>query len=551
MSRVLGINRTSDASVALVDGSDAVSIAKERLSRHKHAWGALGDVADLYHPRVLADRPAPELVVECFASDPERDRLTDYRRELSDVVGPVPVIEVSHHLAHVHGAFQPSPFDEAAVLVVDNRGSPAARLDEAPPPGGWTGEGLEVISTYLARRGEAPSCLTKQLWDPGRRPIAGLGSFYSALKEAVLPGNGTEGSVMGLASLGDPDGPDLPPLTVVEGSVHVPQDWVAVLNRRAPFRFLTTGAGTFDAAADLAAAGQRAFEDALVELARFLHRRSGLDTLVYTGGCALNCAANERLARESGFSRVWIPPAPHDGGTALGCALYGAEVLGQPSRFRWRSDFLGPEHDVGPTIEDLRRDDSLDVTTPTDLAPTVAGHLVAGELVAVHRGRSESGPRALGHRSLLADARRVVVRDFVNREVKGRQWFRPLAPVVQIEHLGRWFRTDVASPFMQRAVGVTDEARRRVPAVVHHDDTARLQTVGRPDDPFLWELLEAVRAETGVGVLVNTSLNGPGAPIVETPDEAVAFFRSVPVGHLVLGSHLVSKRSPPVHPYHT
>ncbi len=553
MNSSLGLNRTSDAGMALaISGEVVLAIQKERISRVKHAWGHLDDVPKYYLPDLLEHHEAPTVIVECFSSDRERDHLSTYRKQLGSLFPQSKVVEISHHLAHVYGAFHPSPFDEAAVLVVDHQGSPASLLTDTGPIDKAASHDarLECISHYAARRQEQPRLIHKQLWPRPEVPIDGLGAFYTALTQAIVPGLGKEGIVMGLSALGDPDELSLPPLEVDGGEVHVPEPWMRALSRT-DCRFLANGRGRFDDAVALAAAGQRAFEDALLAIARWLGRTSGLDQLVFTGGCALNCAANQRLVNEAGFARVWIPPAPHDGGTALGCALYGQEMLGHSIEFRWISDSLGPVHDIEATVDEAGADDQLVVTTPPDLGHAVAQALAQGDLACVFDGGSESGPRALGNRSILGDPRYEVTRDVINRVVKARQWFRPLAPMVQAEHQDRWFTNPRHSPFMQYAVGVTDEARRKIPAVIHHDETARIQTVRAEDQPFVWEIIEAFRQRTGVGVLLNTSFNGPGQPIVETPTEALELFRSSELRWLVMPPYLIRKRIAPHHPYHS
>ncbi len=543
---ILGINRTSDASMAVASGGAMqVSIAKERLSRTKHAWGKLGDVTELYAP-IVEPFGTPELIVECYGGDLERCQIGAYHRELDALWPGVPKIEVSHHLTHVYSAFVPSGFERAAALVVDFQGSPAALIEDSPA--GVSPIAVEVLSTFTVARGSAPQAISRQL-EPQAPLPHGLGSFYSALKTAIVPGSGTEGIVMGLSSLGDPDRLGLGPLEVDGAMVRVPGDWVTALAQgRERYGFISGGGGTMEEAADLAAAGQRAFEEALLDVARWLKLHTNERVLVYAGGCALNCAANERLRNESGFDEVWIPPAPHDGGTALGCVLYGSEKAQIPVDFTWTNDFLGPTPDCTDALATATSDEALEVSRPSDLAAEVGTALHGGDLVALFQGSSESGPRALGHRSILGNARYAVVRDFINKEVKQRQWFRPLAPMVQVEHVADWFHCVGDSPFMLRAVAVRDDAKPRIPAVVHHDGSARIQTVTRHDNELVWGVLDHLRRRSGVGVMLNTSLNGPRQPIVETADQALDFFLSVPVRHLVIGDHLITKRAAPAHP---
>lgn len=545
---VLGINRTQDASICLLHGSQLQwAIQKERLTRRKHHWGQPGDVRDIYMPRLPGLDAPLDVLVECFSSDAEAGRLREYESELADVLRFAPGCRrmcISHHLAHVYSAFHPSPFNEAAVMVVDGQGSPVSQLTEhwsaaAGVPGDWR----EVSSFYRATR-EHVECIDKQVWNRDDAHLVGLGMFYFLLTQAMFPGEGNEGKVMGLAPHGHPHALGLPPLEVDGNRVCMPTEWRAVLHERGRFRYGASGV-RFSDCANLAAAGQRAFEDALLAVARWLHAHTGLDNLCFAGGTGLNCSANERLLRETPFTRVFIPPAPSDAGTSIGCALYGlAELAGTPCDWRWTSDYLGPEPVLADieaavanrpelVVERLRSRDAL--------CERMLDLLCAGKVVGLYQGRSEFGPRALGHRSILGNPRHGRIRDWINARVKQREWFRPLAPVVLEERAAEFFDVPGPSPFMQFAAPVHEPMAPSVPAITHVDGTARLQTVGPHDDPLLRALLAGFDARTGVPVLLNTSFNGKDEPIVETPAEAVASFRRMPLHALAIPPFLVKK----------
>jgi carbamoyltransferase len=251
------------------------------------------------------------------------------------------------------------------------------------------------------------------------------------------------------------------------------------------------------------------------------------------------------------LSDLFIPPSPHDGGTALGCALYGLiEHLEVPSEFRWSNDFLGPSLDQADVEEALRADGASDliVERPEDLVDAIVDVLERGGVVALHHGRSESGPRALGNRSIIADARHPGMQDYINFEVKGREWFRPLAPIVLEEEASRIFDIDRRAPFMQIAADVRPEFRAQLPAITHVDGTARLQTVDADNTPFLHALLTRFQERTDSPVLLNTSLNGPGDPLTETPADSLAAFRRTGMHALVLPPYLIRKRDEPAVP---
>jgi carbamoyltransferase len=579
---ILGINRTQDASITVMSGSRLIcSIQKERLTRHKHHWGKLDDVKSIYARSLSCLREPIDVLVECFSSDRERENLPAYERELEETLRFAPgcrKARISHHLAHLYSVFHPSPFEEAAVMVVDGQGSPVRELTEhwsgaAETPSHWR----EVSSFYRADR-ERIDCLGKQLWDCDDGRLVGLGMFYFLLTQAIFPGEGNEGKVMGLAPHGNADALRLPPLEVDGPTVTIPSQWREILHERERFRYAgsrppigsgrRTGIGTtigggggggggggddntgFRDTANLAAAGQRAFEEALLEVARWLHAETQADDLCFAGGTALNCCANDRLLRETPFRRVFIPPAPSDAGTSLGCAIYGlTELGGKPCGYRWEHDFLGPEPSAAEieaaTEAATRGADDLIVERPANLAARIAELLAATKVVALFQGRSEFGPRALGHRSILGDPRFDFVRDGINAKVKGREWFRPLAPIVLLEHADRFFDIRRPSPFMQFAAPVLPEAAERIPAVTHVDGTARLQTVGKRDDPLLRAVLERFAARTGVPVLLNKSFNGKDEPIVESPAQAIESFRSTPMHALAMPPFLIRKRIEP------
>ena len=549
---VLGVNRTQDASICLMRGSQlSWAIQKERLTRQKHHWGRTGDMSGIYVPRLPGlDQPI-DVLVECYSSDAELDNLALYERELATSLTLAPGCRhahISHHLAHVYSVFHPSPFDSAAVMIVDGQGSPVSALTEewhgaSSVPGNW----CEVASFYHADR-ERISCIDKQVWNRDDQRLVGLGMFYFLLTQAIFPGHGNEGKVMGLAPHGDAAALGLPPLHVEGCQVTIPAPWRDILRERR-FRYGGQGAEHFKAMAALAAAGQRAFEDALIKVAHWLHRATGADALCFAGGTALNCSANERLLRETPFRRIFIPPAPSDAGTALGCAIFGlTKLAGLPCHYRWRNDYLGPEPaaaDIDAAVADAP---DLIVERPADITARITDLICEGKVVGLFQGRSEFGPRALGHRSILGDPRHGGMRDWINSKVKLREWFRPLAPVVLLEHADRYFNIPQASPFMQYAAPVRPDAAPTVPAITHVDCTARLQTVGPDDAPFLRGLLISFAERTGVPVLLNTSFNGKDEPIVETPFEAIESFRNTPMHVLAMPPYVIRKRIEPEAP---
>ncbi len=394
---ILGINRTQDASICLLRGSQLEwAIQKERLTRQKHHWGRTEDISGIYLPRLPGlDQPI-DVLVECYSSDAELDKLATYERELATSLTLAPGckrVHISHHLAHVYSVFHPSPFDRAAVMIVDGQGSPVSALTEhwrgaAWVPGNW----CEVSSFYRADR-ERIICIDKQVWNRDDGRLVGLGMFYFLLTQAIFPGHGNEGKVMGLAPHGDPDTLRLPPLQVEGWQVTIPAAWREIMRERGRFRYTGKDDPRFTEIAALAAAGQRAFEDALVKVALWLHAETGEDNLCFAGGTALNCSANERLLRETPFKRVFIPPAPSDAGTSLGCAIYGlTQLAGRQCDYRWQNDYLGPEParaDIDAAVADCADLLIERIDHQGHLCGRVADLLCEGKVVGLFQGRSE------------------------------------------------------------------------------------------------------------------------------------------------------------------
>jgi len=435
---------------------------------------------------------------------------------LAQVLAPLrtgrPVRWLPHHLCHAAAAFWTSPFERAAVLVVDAAGE------------GWsswagTGEGWRLRrldrTPYPHSLGFLYAGITEHLgWEPDR----------------------DEGTVMGLAALGNP--PErlreaVRSLVRPEG-FGVRLDLAAFAHHRRTRPILSeegirrlgvarraAGAPVEPVHADLAAALQMHTEAVLVAMARALHARTGMDVLCMGGGVALNGPALEVVRRESGFSEVFVPPFPHDAGTAIGAALLLAAADGGVDREALRRGVTACGPGIGrEAARRVLRAAGLDWTEPDDPEALVARALADGAVVARARGRAEPGPRALGGRSLLADPRDAGMRDRLNR-MKGREAFRPVAPVMTLRAAGRFLEAAGAVRYMERAVPVRPGERGRIPAVVHADGSARVQTVALEDDPGLHRLLVRFGEITGVEVLCNTSLNGPGEPMALDAGDAV------------------------------
>jgi carbamoyltransferase len=438
-------------------------------------------------------------------------RAPDFLAEALPGLPPDRVRFVPHHIAHAASAGPASPYPDCAVLVLDGRGECASHL-----AGRYADRRLEVLHT-------------QNLPDS-------LGLFYEDLTQHLgFLRSSDEFKVMALASYGSPRFADRLREYVGadgEGGFRArPVPW----GELAPPR--KAGDSWTAEHADLAASAQACLEETIVDLARWLHERTGERTLTMAGGVALNCVANTRLHRDTPFDTIWVQPAAGDAGTALGAALHVARE--QEPTVPMATAALGR----GWSDEELRQwleTAQLPYEEPADIAETVADELARDGVVAWFQGRSEFGPRALGHRSLLAHPGRAENLERLNA-VKGREEFRPVAPMVLAERATEIFDGPLPSPYMLFVHDVREAWRDRIAAVVHVDGTARVQTVDAAAEPLVARMLAAFERRTGLPVVVNTSLNTAGRPMVDDPRDALECFGSAPVDLLALGPFAVRR----------
>ncbi|MCP2263060.1 carbamoyltransferase [Promicromonospora thailandica] len=542
--RVLGVNALfHDPSAALVvDGRILAAAEEERFTRRKHgkrpvpfaAWelpehamrwcleangltpGDLDAVAYSFDPALAEPAEAMGL------ADPwDWLRLRYAERAPQFIATALPGLDpglvrfVPHEVSHAASAALAAPFPACSVMSLDGRGERSSFL-----AGRYEDGKLEVLATQ-----DLPHS---------------LGLVYESLTEHLgFLRSSDEYKVMALASYGRPRFlPELRELLRTDpegGFVAEAPDWSQWAAPGSPG--LTDG-GLGDDQADLAASLQARLEELLVELATWLYARTGDEALALAGGTALNCVANSRLWRGTPFEHVWVQPAAGDAGTALGAALQltaEAGVVPEPMT----SAALGPSWSDDELAEALRTA-RIPFGTPDDLPEQVAAVLADDGMVAWFDGRSEFGPRALGQRSLLAHPGHRANTERLNL-VKGREQFRPVAPMVLLEHAEEIFSGGpLPSPYMLFVHDVAPAWQSRIPATVHVDGTARVQTVDG-SQPRLQATLRAFRDRTGLPVLVNTSLNTAGRPMVDSPRDALELFGSAPVDALVLGPHLVRR----------
>lgn len=541
MVAVLGVNAVfhDPAAAIVVDGRVVAAAEEERFSRRKHGKIAvpfstweLPEEAMRFCLRAAGLRPC-ELDAVAYSYDPslalESADLTAaeweplrtlYVREAPGFLNTaLPGLRagrtrfVPHHLAHAGSAGMASPYEEADVLVLDGRGERASFLAATESGGELTVHRTQALPDSL-------------------------GLFYEELTMHLgFQRSSDEYKVMALASYGRPRH-----LAALRQAIRVHADGhfsVGTFDFAACAPVHQPGDEFDERHADLASSVQTRLEEVIIELARWLQARTGQRQLAMAGGVALNCVANSRLAAEGPYRSIWVQPAAGDAGTALGAALVVARDLGDaPAPMGTAA--LGRSWSDDELEEVLARAE-VPYRRPDDLAGTVSERIADGAIVGWFDGPSEFGPRALGHRSLLADPRDPKNLQRLN-DVKGREQFRPVAPMVLADRAAELFSGPLPSPYMLFVHQVRDEWRARIPAVVHVDGTARAQTVDRRAQLRIGALLDAFAGRTGVPVLINTSFNTSGRPMVDSPQDALEVFGSAPLELLVLGPFVVDRR---------
>jgi len=550
MAAVLGISaHYHDAAAALViDGQVVAAVQEERLSRIKNDPslplravdacleiagmdpGALDQVVFYEQPFAKLERVMLQLVRTFPRSWRQFPRalasqlgvkiwVLDHLAERIGVAR-AKVRCIGHHRSHAASAFYTSPFEHAAVLVVDGVG-------EHSSTSLWQGRGteLEEVSSI-----DFPHS---------------LGLLYAALTAYLgFTVNEGEYKVMGLAAWGKPTRKDAFAKILTlhgDGSYELALEYFAHMTdtelgfgpaleqllgpRRPPDRPWNFSDPQDRAYADIAASLQHTLEEVLLGLARQARTWTGAPGLCLAGGVALNAVANARIARESGFESVFVHPAAGDAGGALGAAVIGSLDYGDPRPPALQSAALGPAI-AAARASDLARELGLKCTRVEDPARACAGAIADQKIVAYASGRVEWGPRALGQRSILADPTARKTRERINRVIKHREVFRPFAPAVLGEKMADYFvgTPDSMTPFMTRVADVRPEAREQLAAVTHEDGTARLQTVERERAPALHGVLSELEKLGRPPVVLNTSQNGPGEPIVAGAEDALGFF---------------------------
>jgi carbamoyltransferase len=572
---ILGLNMFhADASAAIVqDGEVVFAIAEERLNRVKHYAGfpamavkacldAVGArITDVDHVAVGQDSDAnlakkvqyalanPAKILNFIRLRQRKEAMRDVRLLLAQALDTdakglrFQEHHLEHHIAHIASAYYCSPWEGAAGFSYDGSG--------------------DFVSTMMALCEDNEIKVLERVFLPHS-----LGSFYTMICEFIgYKKYGDEGKVMGLAPYGkDTYCDQIREITQLNDSafrlnlhyfmplgsnqgMQIQADGTVRLARHFSDRMVQLfgeprqpHAEITQRDMDLAYAMQHRFEEVFFHLMKQLHQRVPVADLVMAGGCALNSVANGKLFQQTPFRRTWIQPAAGDEGLAIGAALHTYHArLQQPRRYQMKDSYLGPEFSDSRIESELKKADlGYRKLARQPLLDAVAEQIVAGNVVGWFQGRMEWGPRALGNRSIVAHPGLPDMKDVLNARIKHREWFRPFAPSILVERQHEYFEHDHPSPFMLHVYKIRPEQRAQLCAVNHVDDTGRLQTVSREENPLYYDLIRAFERRTGIPVILNTSFN-ENEPIVCKPEEAIDCFKRTRMDGLAIGPYLVLK----------
>ena len=448
------------------------------------------------------------------------------------------IIFPEHHMSHAAYTFFTSPFDEAAILTVDGVGE-------------WS------TTTFGMGNDTAIKLISDIRWPHS------LGLFYSAFTYFLgFKVNEGEYKLMGMSSYGKPKYYDkiLDELIDVknDGSIHLNMKYFAftydkyMTNQNFSDLFGIPPRKHNEKAEqihyDIGASAQLVLEDILLKMVNHIHNKTRMKNLCIGGGVGLNGVANYRILKEGPFENLHIPPSPGDAGSAIGCAQYlyycftkNKRIVQQPSEIITNNIYVGPEYSNDKIKSFLEKNEiSYEFLEREALLKNTAKLISEGNIVGWYQGKMEWGPRALGNRSILADPRDAKMKDILNEKIKHRESFRPFAPSILEEYVSEYFDIDVPSPYMLLVAKV--KKPEKIPAVTHVDGTGRLQSVSKEVNPFYYDLINEFYKLTGVPVIINTSLNVMGEPIVNTPEQAHTMILKTDMDYLALGNYLISRK---------
>ncbi len=558
---VLGTGLSHNGSAVLLkDGIVCVAIEKERITRVKHQGGNDTDAVQYCLDAEGITLADVDLVVQSANFEtPGRDRF--HGKRLFADFPDLPVTTISHHLAHAYSAVGTCDFEECVVMVIDGCGSPYEQCIDVSC-GTLFPENLKDLAqrqmwcekdSFYHFDGKTLTPLLKD-FSP-IEPVSeqtlklpttkhSIGGFYAAISHYVFGNMDDVGKLMGLAPYGKPGEIEKEAFELVNGSLLVKDKWKQELKMPSEgYQFFKEH---FQYYADVAFWAQKEVEKAVFacfkdRLKRFPHKN-----VCYSGGVALNAVANAFLLNEGLVADFYIEPAAGDNGLALGCAYYGwLEVLKKPKVKHDESTCFGKaysQEDIETALKNFPGDWEIQTLESDELVQITAQFLTEGKTIGWFQDHCEFGPRALGHRSILAHPGIKGLGDHINANIKFREDFRPFAPAVLPEFATTYFHSGRKSPYMILVDHTKPEYVEQLQNVTHVNGTARVQTVDKTWNNLFFELIRAFERETGIGVLLNTSFNKKGMPIVETPEQALALFRESALDVLVLNHLVLSKR---------
>jgi len=554
---IIGTGLSHDGSACLLkDGEIIIAIEKERLTRIKHDGGN-----DYLTVQYCLDHAGIELkdislIVQAsnFESNIKPEQYQGKRYFDADIT--IPVVTISHHLAHAWGAAATSSFSECNVMVIDGAGSPFEQcldVNRQELPG--RGMFCEKDSFYYFD-GKALKAVYKdfsevRLFENKHRlklptNYHSIGGLYSAASFYMFGNMDDAGKLMGLAPFGKSNGK--PPLFNLEGGrIEV--------NYESVNEYFTNPSGSYDQFkkdfyhySDIARWVQHETEKAVLYLFKERLALNPHPNMAYTGGVALNAVTNHLLLKFGMIENLFVQPSAGDNGLAIGCAYYGwYEVLKNTKQSGCSlSPFSGRSYnasEIEAAIQSYEADHhiKLNATQTDNIIEETACLLADGKVIGWFNGGAEFGPRALGHRSILSDPRIAGIKEHINGNIKFREDFRPFAPAVRLEDVDEYFTYGWESPYMILVDKIRPEWKQQLAGVVHQDETSRVQTVTQEWNQVFYDLITRFREKTGVGVLLNTSLNRRGMPIVETPLQAIELFFSGAIDVLVIDNFIIKK----------
>jgi carbamoyltransferase len=560
--KILGISgSTHDSSASIiVDGKIVACVEEERLSRNKHATRELPIKSSMEVMDIAGVKPEDidyvayfinprkynkEVVGHIFWGDPQRyllhpvkyrtinflKRGIRYKKEALSTIKSLglkaPIVWVDHHMAHAASSFLLSPFNEAMVVTIDNMG--------------------ELDSTMLAygKGNEIKKILTQNI------PHS-LGMFYAVITQYLgfNPWD-EEGKIMALAAYGKPTIDSGKMITFKNGKFFINKDFQMIQTLKRERLFKKVLEDKFGKSRkrdepieqkhkDFAASAQLAIEKTMIEVVSWLHSKTKSRNLCLAGGVVLNCKLNGELSKLPFIDNVYVTPACGDNGTSLGAATYVYTKMTKKRPEQLVEAGLGRVFS-DEQIENVLKNSNLKYIKSDYVESEAANILSKENIIAWFQGGSEFGPRALGHRSILGLPQKESTRDYINREVKGRELWRPLCPSVLAESASIYFDDKSQTKFMNIACNATKIGREKIPAVIHVDNTARIQIVSEIKNKPYYKLLNELKKINGIPVVLNTSFNFRGEPIVYSPEDAIKTFNKMQIRTLIIGNFIVTK----------